>query len=287
MTLAAYDGTNAPTVKVQFLKSGTWTDVLSADTRQVHYTRGRQRPDLSIDPGRATIVLDNHSGIYDPDYTSASTWVVSGASILNAGLQMRVVLTWSGTSYVTYTGIMESPDVDAGFDANVTFTFIDHLAQISAVTLKALPSYQHNLETTAARVGRILTAAGFTGTTSLSGTLQMQSTTEGLNALTLIGQCVDAQAGAFYISRTGVATLIQHTDKFSRPTQLFFDDLQSTNSVEYDAIKTQPGILQLVNRAIITRGKLKQKTSTYQPSVTKWGVTRTKEVEALLANDVN
>ena len=286
MTLAAYDGTNAPTVKIQFYKSGTWTDVSATDIRSIHEVRGRQRPDQPIAPGTCTVVLDNHSGIYDPDYTATSTWVVSGASILKAGLQMRVIKTWSATSYVTFVGILETPDLDAGFDATVTFTFTDALAQISSVQMKALPSYQHNLETTATRVGRILTAVGFTGTTSLSGTIQMQSTTEGLNAMTLIGQCVDAQAGDLYISRTGVATLLDLSHKFSRPTQLLFDDLLSTNSVEYDGIKTQSGALQVINNAIVTRGKLKQKTSTYSTSVTKWGL-KTFQIEALGASEVH
>lgn len=285
MSLAAYDGTNAPTLKVQFYKSGTWTDVITTDLRSIHTMRGRQRADLSIEPGRATIILDNHSGIYDPDYTTASTWVVSGASILNAGLQMRIIRTWSATSYVSFVGIMESPDLDPGFDATATFNFVDAMGQISAVEMPSLPNYQYINEPTATRVGRVLTAAGFTGTRSLSGTVHMQETTEGINALTLIQQCVDVQAGAFYISRTGVATLLDLGHKFSRPTQLLFDDLQGTNTVEYDSIKTQSGALQLINKAIIKRWKMKEHVATNTASVTKWGVTRTRTVVALVVSE--
>ena len=62
MSIAAYDGINAPTIRVQFNKLGTWTDVAVTDVRSIHYFRGRQRPDQPIAPGTATVRGGRFSG---------------------------------------------------------------------------------------------------------------------------------------------------------------------------------------------------------------------------------
>ena len=284
--MAAFDGVNGPTWRVQLYKSGTWTDVLVADVQEIRLKRGRTRADQPPVAGVANITLDNMSGIYDPDYTATSTWVVGGVSIIRDGLAGRIIATWASTTYVLFVGVLETALVDAGFSPTVTLTFIDGLAQIAKVEIPFLPSYQYLNETTSARVGRVLTACGWTAGTSLTGTLQMQSTIQGLNALTMIEQCVAVQAGAFYISRNGVATLLPNTDKFSRPTQLLFHDDRSTNTVEYDSITTSPGTLQVINHAIVTRGKLKQKVATYTASVTKYGL-KSLYIEAFIQSDVH
>lgn len=291
MTLAAYDGTNAPTFRVQFYKSGTWTDSISAHLRTIDINRGRIRADQEMPASTATIVFDNGvgagAGIYDPDYTTASTWVVSGASIINIDLPCKIIATWASVDYTLFAGHLEDVQSDAGFDSVVTMTFIDAIATIAKVDMPALGSYGHNGETTSARVGRLLTSAKWTlFGRNLNGTLAMQSTKEGLNVMALIRQCADAQAGVFYMSRTGAATLLEHTDKFTRPTQLFFDDQRSqTYSLEYDSIKTTAGALQVINNAIITRGNYKQKVAAITSSVTKWGL-KTTTKEALLQSEV-
>jgi hypothetical protein len=286
MTLAAYDGINAPTLRVQLYKSGIWTDTLAADLREIHITRGRLRADQPIQTAVAIITFENYAGIYDPDYTIASTWVVSGASIIRDGLAGRVVATWSAVDYILFTGVLETAPADPGFDPTTTMTFVDGMAQISKVDIPALPNWQYSNETTSARVSRILTKVGWTAATSLTGTLGMQSTTQGLNALTMIEQCAAVQAGSFYVSRTGTATLLLHTDKFSRPTQLLFHDDRSANTVEYDRLTTTPGTLQVVNQAVIKRGKFRQKVAKTTASVTKWGL-KSRTIEAFIQSEVH
>ena len=288
MAFETYDGTTLPLWRLQLLKSGTWTDVPSSDLRSIDTKRGRVRADVSVSVGQAIVVLDNYSGLYDPDNLNAgSPWVVSGASILRTGLGGRVIATFGGTTYVIFTGVLQEPLADAGLEPLATFTFVDALQSIGAVEVPATSAYLYNLETTSSRVSRILSIAGFTGTTSLSGALQMQPTISGKNARVIIDECVAAQAGAFYVSRTGVATLLQHTHKFSRPTAFLFDDTRSVaNSIEYDIIKTNSGAMQVINQAIVTRGKYTQKVATYNPSVSKWGV-HTFKVESLVDSAVH
>lgn len=288
MTLAAFDGTLNPTVTFELYKNGSWTNVSSTDVREVKITRGRQRADLDVQPGTLSITLDNHSGDYDPDNLSGA-WVVAGASILRDGLPGRFSLTWSGTPYPLFAGYMETIDLDAGFDASATFTFVDGLAFIARAFMPALSSFQHSGETTSTRVTRYLNSSNVNYSRfsqNINGSVQMQSTTEGLNVIELIKQCVAAEAGAFYVSKNGTATMLTLTDKFSRPTQLTFDDNPShANTVEYDSIKTTPGSLQVINQAIIMRGKLPQVSVTKTSSVTAYGLkTLVKECLVLSAS---
>lgn len=251
--MAAYDGTNAPTFKIQFYYNGAYTDVPRTDTRAIDIYRGRTRPDQRIDAGQLIVTFDNRSGNYDPD-NSASPWWLSGQTTLRAGLRARVVATWSTVSYVLYVGYLETTALDAGFDATATMTFVDGISELGKYTApaKAAPSYSG--ETTATRVGRMLTYAGWgTGSSwrSLTGSVVLDGTTQNVPIMEIINQCEDAEAGCFYMSRTGVATFVNLQNKFSRPTQLTFDDQRTANTVEYYDIKTTPGTYQLVNAALV------------------------------------
>ena len=107
--MAKYDGTSAPTIAVQFYKGSTWTTVTAADVLTINIRRGRSNTFERDATGIATVQFNNTSGYYDPDYTGAgSPWVVTGASILRAGLAMRIVATWSATDYVIYSGYIDT-----------------------------------------------------------------------------------------------------------------------------------------------------------------------------------
>lgn len=288
--MAAYDGTNAPTIKIQFYYNGAYTDVPRTDLREIDLYRGRTRPDQRIDAGQLIAILDNRSGDYDPD-NSASPWWLSGQTTLRAGLRARVVATWATVSYVLYVGYLETTSLNAGFDATATMTFVDGISVLGKYTApaKSAPSYKG--ETTSTRVGRMLTYAGWgTGSTwrSLTGSVTLDGTTQDTPIMEIINQCEDAEAGCFYMSRTGVATLVNLQNKFSRPTQLSFDDQRTTNTVEYYDIKTTPGTYQLVNAALVNYNpkskKGKQKLFKNAPSVAKYGL-KIQEVSTYILTD--
>lgn len=94
----------------------------------------------------------------------------------------------------------------------------------------------------------------------------MLATVQNRGCMQAITECVDAIAGRFYISKSGVATLVPLADKFSRPTQLLFSDSNASNTVPYTDLITNPGTKYVVNQAIIMRGDNNQVTSTYNPS---------------------
>jgi hypothetical protein len=285
--MSAFDGVTTPAVAVQFLKSGTWTSVTTTDVIQINIRRGRTRQNQRDQAGISVIVFNNTSGYYDPDNTSSSSpWVVSGSSILRDGLQMRVMATIGGTSYALYYGFLEETKVDQGETPATTMTFVDGIAYIADAQAPALATASY-AESAATRVGRMLTYAGWSGSTSLTGTVNMLATVQNRSCMDMINQAVDSIAGRFYISRSGVATLVPLADKFSRPTQLLFTDTAATNTVSYMELFTNPGTYFVINQAVINRtNTTKQYTSNYTPSITAYGVAKA-VIDAPVATDSN
>lgn len=284
--MTAFDGVTTPAVTVQFLKSGTWTSVTTTDVVKIDIRRGRTRQSERDQAGISVIVFNNTSGYYDPDNTSGSNpWVVSGTNILRDGLQMRIAATIGGTTYYLYYGFLEETKVNQGEAPSVTMTFVDGIAYIADAQAPALATAGF-AETAATRVGRMLTYAGWGGSTSLTGTVNLLKTVQNGSCMKFIYQAVDAIAGRFYISRSGVATLVPLADKFSRPTQLLFTDNQASNTVGYSQLLTNPGTYFVVNQAIINRGENKQYTSQYNPSVNAYGIAKT-VLDAPVSTDSN
>lgn len=288
--MPAFDGTTSPSIAVQFLKSGTWTSATISDVVQIDIRRGRERADLRDQAGFASIIFNNESGYYDPDNTSASSpWVVSGASILRDGLQMRITATWNSTVYPLFYGFLENNYTNQGFLPNVTMTFYDGIGYIADGFAPAL-AVAANSETAAVRAGRMLDYAGWTTgngfSRSLTGSVTMLATVQNRGCMQAITECVDCISGRFYISKSNVATLVPLSDKFSRPTQLLFSDSGASNTVSYADLITNPGTKYVVNEAIIMRGDNNQVTSTYNPSKTAYGVVK-KEIFAPVNTDTN
>ena len=284
--MSAFDGVNSPAVAVQFLKSGTWTSVTTTDVVQIDIRRGRTRQNERDQAGISVVVFNNTSGYYDPDNTSVSNpWVVSGTNILRDGLQMRIVATINSTAYPLYYGFLEETKVNQGEAPSATMTFVDGIAYIADAQAPALATSAF-AETAATRVGRMLTYAEWSGSTSLTGTVGMLATVQNRSCMALIYQAVDAIAGRFYISRSGVATLVPLADKFSRPTQLLFTDNQASNTVPYSQLYTNPGTYFVVNQAIVDRGEAKQYTSLYKPSKDAYGIAKL-ILDAPVATDTN
>lgn len=265
--MANYNGVDAPTIAVQFYLSSTWTSVTTTDVLEINIRRGRKQYDILNQAGIAGIIFNNQSGNYDPDNSSSPY-----AGKLKAGLLMRIQATWSSTAYTLYQGYLESSQVNQGFYPTVTMNFVDGLGYIADTQAPVLSALA-NEETAATRVGRMLDYAGWSATArSLSGSVTMQKTIQGKSCLLMINQAVNAIAGRFYISRSGVATLVPLSDKFSRPTQLLFSDQGDAYSLEYRGLIVDPGTYYVVNQAIIDRGADAQVTSTYNPSKNSYGL---------------
>jgi hypothetical protein len=285
--MTAFDGVTSPAVTIQFLMSGSFVTVATTDVISINIRRGRTRQSERDQCGTSVIVLNNFSGIYNPDATSG-TYVVGGVSILRDGLQMRIVATIGGVAYNLYYGFLEMTRVDQGEAPAVTMTFVDGIAYIADAQAPALAAAA-NAETAATRVGRMLDIVGWPSgaSRSLTGSVGMLATVQNRSCMALIYQAVDSIAGRFYISRDNVATLVPLSNKFSRPTQLLFTDTSASNTVGYMELFTNPGTYYVVNQAVVDRGNAnKQYTSTYNISKNAYGIAKT-IIDAPVATDSN
>jgi hypothetical protein len=282
-----YNGITTPSITVQFLKSGVWTTVTTTDIMNISFNRGRIRPTTFDDSGLAVLKFNNTSGYYDPDYTGASSpWVISGVSILRAGLKMRIFATWASVDYVLFVGFLDTTLVDQSFIPSVQMRFADGISQISLAQAPALATAAF-AETAATRVGRMLDYASWSATDrSLSGSTNLLATYQNTSAMQMINECVNSISGRFYISRTGFATLVPIADKFTRPTRLLFDDAGAANSVGYTGVVTNPGVDYVVNQAVVGRGSANQVSSKYNPSIASYGIKR-QDVYAPVLTDTN
>ena len=273
--MALYDGSNAPTITVEFdiskegnftlgispldgtdvLADGTgsnWSVIPTTDIRSISMRRGRTREDQAVQPGTVSLVLENRSGTYDPDNTS-SIYFWDGYSILSAGLGIRVSATWSGTTYVIYRGYLEQLDVDESLDPIATFQFTDALAFISRQTVSAVSS-SYAGDTTTTRLGRILDAINWDSSLrSISGSRTMNATTFGDSALSLADQVARCEFGRFYADRQGNLTLLPYESTFTTPSRVAFSDQRTSGTIEYDTIQTNPGAKYLVNSVTLTQ----------------------------------
>jgi hypothetical protein len=304
--MALYDGSNAPTLTVEFdlgkigvftlgisLLGGTdllsasiasnWSAVPTSDIRSVAIRRGRTREDQANQPGSLSLVLDNRSGNYDPDNLS-STYIWNGYSVLTRGLGVRVSATWSGTTYVIYRGYLEQIAIDASLDPITTFQFTDALAQIGAYTIPAIAS-SYSGDTTSARVGRILDAAGWDSSLrNISGARTMQPTTFGNTALALCEQADNCEYGRFFADRQGKLTLLPYESLITAPSRFTLSDTRNSGTIEYDTIKTAPGAKYLVNTVTLNQTSTTSQTAINSTSVIRYG-TYQKSVDAPLIDN--
>jgi hypothetical protein len=306
--MALYDGSNAPTLTVEFdlgkvgtftlgisllggtdvLGTGTssnWSALPTADIRAIAIRRGRTREDQANQPGTLSLTLENRSGNYDPDNLS-STYIWNGYSVLTRGLGVRVSATWSGTTYVIYRGYLEQIAIDASLDPVATFQFTDALAQIGVYSLGTITS-SYSGDTTATRVGRILDAAGWSASLrNISGSRTMQPTTLGGTALALSEQANNCEYGRFFADRQGNLTLVPYESLLTTPFRFTLSDSRASGTVEYDIIKTAPGAKYLVNTVTLNQTSTTSQTAVNSTSVIRYG-TYQKAVDApLLDNSV-
>jgi hypothetical protein len=305
--MALLDGTNAPSITVEFdygwrtyftlgisLLNGpdvlgtspttnNWQAIPTTDVRSISIRRGRTREDQNNQPGQLSLVIDNRSGNYDPDNAS-STYQWYGYSILMRGMAVRVSATYSGTTYVQYLGFIEHIDVDNSLDPIVTFVCTDSLAILGARQLASIPS-SYSGDTTVTRIGRILDNVAFpTPSRTLSGSRQMQPTTFGSTALVLCEEAARCEFGRFHVDRQGNVVLIPYENLKTTTNRFTLSDTRSAGTIEYDDIHTTPGAYFLVNQCVLTQAVGISQTADVAYSEMRFG-TYTRNVSAPLLDN--
>ena len=148
--MPAFDGVNSPETHLAFATGAPFTQVDSTDIRQISINRGRVRNDKEYDVGTFTVILDNRSGIYDPEYTATSPFVSGGVSVIQRGMSMYFAMKWNSNYYGQFYGFLENVVINQGLDATATLTFTDGL-DLLATSIYPASFYKRDPETTADR----------------------------------------------------------------------------------------------------------------------------------------
>ncbi len=106
------------------LSTVTWTDI-STDVNKCTWTSGRQREGEPCRAGTATVVVDNHSGDYDPMNSSGAHW-----PDLLPMRRLRISTEYDSGTYYKFTGYVDEFRVDR------------HNAHHSTVTIKATDAFK-------------------------------------------------------------------------------------------------------------------------------------------------
>ena len=308
--MALLDGTNAPTILVEFdfawrniftigisqLNSSTdvlggtagvnWQSIPSTDIRSISIRRGRTREDQTNQPGQLTLVVDNLLGNYDPANPS-STYIWNSYSVLTRGMKIRVSATYGATTEYLFNGYLEQVNPDQSLDPIVTFTATDALAIFGANTLDTISS-SYSGDTTSARITRVINvlSATYPGgfPLSLTGSRTMQPTTYGNTILGLCEEAAACEFGRFHIDRAGNVVLIPYENLKTTTLRYTLSDTRAASTIEYDKIVTDPGARYMINKAVLTQYTGYTQTSTNAISAARFG-TYTRNVNTPLLVD--
>ena len=307
--MALFNGTNAPTIVVEFdygnrglftlgisplggtdVLGGSaalnWQPITITDVRRIAIRRGKSQENQAIQPGTCSITVDNFSGNYDPD-NAASSFFWYGYSTLVRGMAVRVSAVWSSVTYVLFVGEIEDIATDVSLDPTVTFTAVDQLAGLANVSLSTIIA-AYSGDTTAARIGRYLDLAEFpTSQRSLTGARTMQPTTLGSNVLALCEEAAACEYGRFFIDRNGNAKLIPYENLKTTTLQFALSDTRAANTVEYDTIVSTPGSKYLVNNAVLTQYSGHTQSASNATSILRFGATTPFAITAPLLLDAD
>lgn len=176
--MSLFDGVNTPSIYIALESSAPFTQVPEANIFQIGISRGRTSPDQPFSVGTLTLVLNNESGIYDPNYTGTSPFVTGGVSSIKKGQMMFFLMKIGDLYWSQFYGFLDNVSINQGVTPYSTFTFTDGTDLLSS-SLFPPSFYKRDAETTDLRVLNALLYAPsfFTPVTNLAGTVSAISST--------------------------------------------------------------------------------------------------------------
>lgn len=245
--------------------------------RSVNINRGRSRVLDRTQAGAATIVLDNRARLFDPIVGTA-------ISPYSASIVPRKSVQINMNGQPIFTGIVDDWNLqfDPSGDATTTAVCSDGFLQLSQVTVT--PSAKTS-QASGARVGVILNEASWptdlrdidTGVV----TLQADTPAANTNIIDYLQNVSDTEFGAFYFSRTGLATFQDRdaTQNFSSTLTL------GGTGISISTIQIDYGSEQIFNEVSLNRLNGGTATVTDSTSQTTYGINEYSKTGLLFNTD--
>jgi hypothetical protein len=243
--------------------SPRWLTVPTA-IKSIAIRRGRTSTRSPIQPGTATITLDNRTGVFDTDAHKGPFVDSTGANALRKGMLVRVCANWTGSDGILHSeprfvGRLDSTTGDQGWNPSSSFTAVDDLSLLSGAAIAPQATPARYGDTTPQRIQWAWTAAlaaqqpAAVVSTSASMGRQLTATGGGGTALSIMQEAADAEGGRLHASRTGVVTALAHADLYGTASAGLLTD-QPGAGIEFHSPAVSPGMDSVINQATVTRG---------------------------------
>jgi hypothetical protein len=240
------------------LSGGANVDV-SSSVVSVSVQRGRQDETEPFQGGRASLVLRNVAGTFDP----------AGTAVFRLRDDVEVAWVGGGTAVPVFTGFVEDVtlDYDLSGDAIVNVACVDGLALLANQTL--VPQ-SVGAEQSGDRVAAVLGNGGVSwpaGTAIDTGISELAAGTATGNALEYFRQVEESEQGYLYVDREGTLTFRNRHTTLNDPISgtKFSDD---GVGLPYQQIERFSGARSLFNRV---SGELEDGTTSTANDVTSQG----------------
>jgi hypothetical protein len=244
---------------------GAGSDFLSSDDRWVaiptlqvlsaSVRRGGGRSNRSYDAGSAVVVVDNRTGDYDPDNPD-SFYTMGSIQLLTEGTGLRVKANATGSATL-FTGRIRGIKLGGHWAApTVTFTAVDLMEDLAATDVPFQLAGSTNVgDTSSDRANWLLQQAGIPTvkrSVEAGGRQLLGMTGEG-TIREALDQIVSGEAGRFYVSRTGVVTLLWHDAEYGKTTKVAWANNTGTANPDYESIEVETGNTGIINSATVKR----------------------------------
>lgn len=274
----------------------TWTtvttDVVSTETRR-GANRGQQ-PVLRYEAGTGSIVLNNHTRVYDPTNLSGP-YVASGETLVLPMRQVRVRGTYNSITYGIMRAYVDAWNLEWNGPnfSQVQVPFTDGFKVLTAYDRVPLAVPVGVGENSGARMTRILDSVGWpAGDRAIAtGDSTMQETSLGGVAITEAFLVADSELGEFYIDGNGNMTFRNRhaiqLETRSNSVQATFGDGPGELQYENDGLSLSYDHETLANLVQIARTGGTQQIATDATSVGKF-LTRTfNRTDLTLQSDID
>lgn len=247
--------------------------------RSITISRGRSRLLDRTQAGSANITLDNRARLFDP---TAGTAVSPYSSSIVPRKNVQV----SVDDQPVFSGLVDdwNLDYDISGDSTTTAVCVDGFVTLGQV---AVGTATRSAELSGTRIASVLTEADWPSSKRAldAGEVSLQADTPGENTNTLayLQTVTDTEFGAFFMSRTGLATFIDRdgAQDFTNPTVL------GGTGIPISSVQIDYGTEQLYNDVTISRENGGTAVVTDSTSQTAYGISEFSKSGLLFDNDTD
>lgn len=247
--------------------------------RSVNINRGRSRVLDRTQAGAATIVLDNRTRLFDP---TAGTAISPYSSSIVPRKSVQVNLHGEPI----FTGVVDDWNIDFDLSGDSTTTAIcsDGFLQLGQITVSTTAKTS---QASGSRVAIMLNEASWPSSLrdidTGEVTLQADTPAANTNIVDYLQTISDTEFGAFYFSRSGLATFQDRTasQNFSNPTVL------GGTGIPISSIQIDYGTEQLFNEVTLNRVNGGTVTASDTTSQTSYGINELSKTGLLFNSDTD